>query len=80
VPVLPAQINFRRSLYVLMHDDNKTLTRVRTVSDFIFNEVHKNRSMFCPEAAFNRSERAVTGNPLSSHRVLNFYETRPQQR
>ena len=80
VPVLPAQINFRRSLYVLMHDDNKTLTRVRTVSDFIFSEVHKNRAIFCPEAAFNRSERAVTGNPLSSHRVLNFYETRPQQR
>ena len=61
VPVLPAQINFRRSLYMLMHEDNKNLTRVRTVNDFIFNEVHKNRSIFFSDAAFNGSVRAVTG-------------------
>jgi DNA-binding transcriptional LysR family regulator len=64
VPVFPAQINFHRSLYVLMHEDNKNLTRVRAVYDFIFSEVHKNRSIFCPEAAFNGSERAVTGKPI----------------
>jgi DNA-binding transcriptional LysR family regulator len=61
VPVFPAQINFRRSLYVLMHEDNKNLTRVRTVSDFIFSEVQKSRSIFLLEAAFTGSERAVTG-------------------
>jgi DNA-binding transcriptional LysR family regulator len=64
VRVLPMQINFRRSLYVLMHEDNKNLTRVRIVSDFIFNEVHKNRSIFFSEAAFNGSESAaITGEP-----------------
>jgi DNA-binding transcriptional LysR family regulator len=52
VPVLPAEINFRKSLYVLTHEDNKNLSRVRTVSDFIFNEVQKNRSTFLAEAAF----------------------------
>jgi DNA-binding transcriptional LysR family regulator len=56
IPVLPAQINFRRSLYVLLHEDNKNLTRVRTVSDFIFSEVQKNRSIFLSEQAFDPSE------------------------
>jgi hypothetical protein len=60
VPVLPSQINFRRSLYLLLHEDNKNLTRVRTVSDFIFSEVQKNRSIFLLEAASNESERAAT--------------------
>jgi DNA-binding transcriptional LysR family regulator len=64
VPVLPAQINFRRSLYVLLHEDNKNLTRVRTVSDFIFSEVQKNRSMFFMEGALNGSERAVKGEAI----------------
>jgi hypothetical protein len=54
--VLPAQINFRRSLYVLLHEDNKNLTRVRTVSDFIFSEVQKNRSIFLSEQAFDPSK------------------------
>jgi len=64
VRVLPMQINFRRSLYVLMHEDNKNLTRVRIVSDFIFNEVHKNRSIFFSEAAFNGSKSAtITAEP-----------------
>lgn len=63
VPVLPAQINFRKTLYVLLHEDNKNLTRVRTVSDFIFNEVQKNRSIFFLEASFNGSERNVLGEP-----------------
>jgi len=49
MPVLPAQINFRRSLYVLLHEDNKNLTRVRTVSDFIFSEVQRNRPAFFSE-------------------------------
>jgi DNA-binding transcriptional LysR family regulator len=63
VPVLPAQINFRRSLYVLLHEDNKNLTRVRTVSDFIFSEVQRNRTIFLTEAALNGSERAVKSGP-----------------
>ena len=58
VPVLPAEVNFRRSLYVLTHEDNKNLSRVRTVSDFIFSEVQKNRATFLPEAAFDPSERS----------------------
>ena len=63
-PVLPAQISFRRSLYVLLHADNKNLTRVRTVSDFIFSEVQKNRSIFLTEAVLNGSERAVKGEHI----------------
>jgi DNA-binding transcriptional LysR family regulator len=64
VPVLPVQINFCKSLYVLLHEDNKNLTRVRTVSDFIVSEVQKNRSIFLTEAALNGSERAVKGEPI----------------
>jgi DNA-binding transcriptional LysR family regulator len=64
VPVLPAQINFRRSLYVLMHEDNKNLTRVRTVSDFIVSQAQKNRAIFLSEAAFDPSERELAGKPI----------------
>jgi len=64
VPVLPAEINFRRSLYVLTHEDNKNLSRVRTVSDFIFSEVQKNRSTFLPEAVFDPSEQDVIAGPV----------------
>jgi hypothetical protein len=51
-------------LYVLLHADNKNLTRVRTVSDFIFSEVQKNRSIFLTEAVLNGSERAVKGEHI----------------
>ena len=65
MPVLPAQVNFRRSLYVLIHEDNKYLTRLRTVSDFIFSEVRKKRSIFLTEAALDPSERGVAGEPIA---------------
>jgi DNA-binding transcriptional LysR family regulator len=64
VPVFPAQINFCRSLYVLLHEDNKNLTRVRTVSDFIFSEVQKNRAAFLLEADTYSSERDVADEPI----------------
>lgn len=64
VPVLQEQINFRRSLYVLMHEDNKNLTRVRAVSDFIVSQVQKNRSIFLAEAAFDPSEHNLAGKPI----------------
>jgi len=64
VPILPAQINFRRSLYVLTHEDNKNLTRVRTVSDFIVGQVQKNRAIFLAEAAFDPSERELADEPI----------------
>jgi DNA-binding transcriptional LysR family regulator len=64
VPILPAQINFRRSLYALLHEDNKNLARVRTVSDFIFSEVRKNRSLFLTEA-FASSEHGLTSGPIA---------------
>jgi DNA-binding transcriptional LysR family regulator len=60
VPVLPAEVNFRKSLYVLTHEDNRNLNRVRTTSDFIFSEVQKNRSIFLAEAAFVPSARNLT--------------------
>jgi DNA-binding transcriptional LysR family regulator len=63
VPVLPRQINFRRNLYVLLHEDNKNLTRVRTVSDFIFSEVQKNRSIFLREASCDASEHNLAREP-----------------
>src|SRR6476660_5661787 len=65
VPVLPAEINFRRSLYVLTHEDNKNLSRVRTVSDFIFSEVQKNRPTFLPEAVFDPSEQDVAAGSVA---------------
>ena len=64
VPVLPGEIAFRKSLYVLTHEDNKNLSRVRTVSDFIFSEVQRNRSIFLAEAAFNPSERNLPGEAI----------------
>jgi DNA-binding transcriptional LysR family regulator len=64
VPVLPAEITVRKSLYVLTHEDNKNLTRVRTVSDFIFSEVQKNRSVFLPEAAFDLSGHNMSDEPM----------------
>ena len=64
VPVLPAEISFRKSLYVLTHEDNKNLTRVRTVSDFIVSQVRKNRSIFLAEAAFDPSEHNLAGKPI----------------
>src|SRR4029077_14179841 len=64
VPVLPGQINFRRSLYVLLHEDNKNLTRVRALSDFIFSEAHKNRSIFLTEASYAPSERDLAGESI----------------
>jgi DNA-binding transcriptional LysR family regulator len=69
VPVLPAEISVRKSLYVLTHEDNKNLTRVRTVSDFIFSEVQRNRSIFLPEAAFDPSEHNLPGASLVSPSV-----------
>jgi DNA-binding transcriptional LysR family regulator len=65
VPVLPRQINFRRSLYVLLHEDNKNLNRVRAVSDFIFSEAHKNRFIFLAEAPYDRSECDLAGERIS---------------
>ena len=62
VPVLPAEISFRKSLYVLTHEDNKNLNRVRTISDFIFSEVQRNRSIFLAEAAFDSPGRNLTSN------------------
>jgi DNA-binding transcriptional LysR family regulator len=65
VPVLPAKINFRKSLYVLTHEDNRNLNRVRTISDFIFSEVQKNRSIFLAEAAFDPSGRNRTSKAIA---------------
>jgi DNA-binding transcriptional LysR family regulator len=65
VPVLPAEITVRKNLYVLTHEDNKNLIRVRTVSDFIFSEVQKNRSVFLPEAAFDPSEHTLLDSAIA---------------
>jgi DNA-binding transcriptional LysR family regulator len=64
VPILPVQINFRHSLYALLHEDNKNLARVRTVSDFIFSEVRKYRSLFLTEA-FASSKHGLTSGPIA---------------
>ncbi len=65
VPVLPAEFTFRRSLYVLTHEDNKNLSRVRTVSDFILGEVQRSRSAFLAGAGFDPSERSLAGEPIA---------------
>ena len=64
VPILPAAVNFRKSLYILTHEDNRNLNRVRTTSDFIFGEVQKNRSIFLAEAAFAPSRPNLTSKAV----------------
>jgi DNA-binding transcriptional LysR family regulator len=46
VPVLPAQVILRGSLYILIHDDNKNLARIRGVADFICDSVRKSSRVF----------------------------------
>jgi DNA-binding transcriptional LysR family regulator len=64
VPILPSQISFRRSLYVLLHEDNKNLNRIRTVSDFIFSEVQRSRTIFLKDAALNGSQQTIAGESI----------------
>jgi DNA-binding transcriptional LysR family regulator len=46
VPVLPAEISLQRTFYILMHEDNKDLARIRAVTDYIYESVHKNLALF----------------------------------
>jgi DNA-binding transcriptional LysR family regulator len=46
VQVLPAQVVLQSPLYILIHDDNKRLARIRGVADFICDSVHKNSRVF----------------------------------
>lgn len=64
VPVLPSEAIFRKSLYILTHEDNRSLSRVRIVSDFIFSEVQKHRAIFLGGASFNSTERSLVGEPI----------------
>ena len=64
IPVLPAKINFRKNLYVLTHEDNRNLSRVRTISNFIVNEVQKNRSIFLAKVAFDSLGRNLTNKAI----------------
>ena len=40
VPVLASQVKLQRTFYLLVHEDNKRLARVRAVTDHIYESVH----------------------------------------
>ena len=48
VPVLSPQVRIDRTLYLLVHEDNRNLARVRAAANYIYDEVHKNRALFNP--------------------------------
>lgn len=52
VQVLPSDIKLQRTFYLLLHEDNKNLARVREVANYIYNQVNKQLHIFsipCPE-------------------------------
>ncbi len=46
VPVLPEEINFERSYWLLYPEEYKTLARIRCVSDFIFEKTQVMSNLF----------------------------------
>ena len=46
--ILPESISLTRSFWLIVHSDMKDLARVRTVCDFIVNEVRAAHDLFLP--------------------------------
>ena len=45
-PVLPRRVRLTRTFYLLMHEDDRNLSRVRTVADFIAEEMKRSETLF----------------------------------
>jgi DNA-binding transcriptional LysR family regulator len=45
-PVLAQDVRLVRTFYLLLHEDDRNLSRVRTVADFIADEMKKNEHLF----------------------------------
>ncbi len=48
VALLRNEVKLERTFYLLLHEDNRNLARVKAAADFIVEEVRKNRKMFLP--------------------------------
>lgn len=46
VPVLPSKVKLQRTFYLLLHEDNKSLSRVRAVSNYIYDRVKEEMRLF----------------------------------
>jgi DNA-binding transcriptional LysR family regulator len=46
VPVLPGEVRLVRTFYLLLHEDDRNLARVRAVADFIAGEMKANERLF----------------------------------
>lgn len=46
VPILQSEVKFQRTLYLLLHEDNRRLARIQAVADYICETVHSNISLF----------------------------------
>lgn len=45
-PVLPDEVFIDRTLYLLVHEDNRNLARVRAAASFIYDEVQRQKPLF----------------------------------
>jgi DNA-binding transcriptional LysR family regulator len=48
VPVLASEVRIRRTFYLLVHEDNRSLARIRVTADYIQAQVEKHRRLFDP--------------------------------
>lgn len=46
VPILPSEVKLQRTFYILLHEDNKNLARVREVANYIYNQVNRQADIF----------------------------------
>ena len=44
--VIPQQVRIQRTFYLLMHEDNKNMARVRAVANYIYERVHGEMTLF----------------------------------
>src|SRR3954451_6199425 len=44
--VIPQQVRIQRTFYLLMHEDNKDMARVRAVANYIYERVHGEMTLF----------------------------------
>ncbi len=51
VQILPDQVQLTRSFWLIIHSDMRQLARIKTVGDFIANEIRSNREKFLPKSA-----------------------------
>ena len=58
VPVLSSEIKLRRTFYLLIHEDNKNLARIRVVANYIYDRVHDESLLFAaPRQGPERQQR-----------------------